>query len=73
MCLVPPSIQRLLNDPADRRHLLALGPVRDGASVLLPLTDLAAQATLHGQNDLALALSLALGKLEAISAVRVAA
>ncbi len=72
--LIPPDVHARLSLPADCDALLARGPVTEGdAGAVLPtLADLAAQAILHHQRPLALALCQAVGLLASLTAPAVA-
>lgn len=72
--LIPPDVQARLSLPADCELLRSRGPVNDddAGAVLSSLADLAAQAILHDQRPLALALCQAVGLLTHLTATEVA-
>ena len=64
------AVAAMLADTHDRPFLASRGPVTSGATVELPLRELTARATLHGQRELADAL---IGALVALDRFRVPA
>lgn len=62
MTILPPDAQHRLDDAMDRRHFLTLGPVmrESVAPLCLLLADTGAEAVVHDQQDLAVALAGAL-------------